>query len=184
MKITPTDLEGCFVIEPTVFEDDRGFFYESYNQKRFQEITGINPVFIQDNLAESEYGVIRGMHLQRPPYTQAKLVTCLQGIVRDVVVDVRAGSKTYGKQFSIELSAENKKQLFVPRGFLHGYSVLYKTALFAYKCDNSYHKESEDGINPLDTDLAIDWGIKSKDQIISLKDQDSASFATFKPIDL
>ncbi len=182
MNLIDTPLKDCFVIEPTVFEDDRGFFYESFNQKKFEEVTGITRPFVQDNIAESEYGVVRGLHMQRPPYAQAKLVTCLQGKVLDVVVDVRKDSETFGQYFSIELTAENKKQLYVPRGFLHGYSVLYKTALFAYKCDNFYDKASEDGVNPLDEDLNIDWSLKSKDFLLSEKDKLAKGFKELKAV--
>ncbi len=184
MKITHTKLEGCFIIEPTVFEDDRGFFYESYNVQKFQKETGINPQFLQDNIAQSEYGVVRGLHMQSPPYAQAKLVSCLRGRVLDVVVDARKDSPTYGEYVSLELSAENKKQLFVPRGFLHGYSVLYKTALFAYKCDNFYHQPSEVGINPLDKDLQIDWQLKPKDIILSEKDKNAGAFKELEAVNL
>ncbi len=182
MKIIPTPLEGCFVIEPSVFEDKRGFFYESFNQRRFEEATGVSGAFVQDNIAESAYGVVRGLHLQRPPYAQAKLVTCLQGRVLDVVVDVREGSPTYGVHISIELNAENKRQLYVPKGFLHGYSVLYKTALFAYKCDAYYEKSAEDGINPIDPALGIDWQLKAKDYKLSEKDRNAPMFEQLKAV--
>lgn len=176
MTITETSLKGCFVIEPSVFEDERGYFFESYNEKKLEEILGYKPNFVQDNQSKSTYGVVRGLHQQLGNSAQAKLVRAIEGTVLDVVVDVRKDSSTYGQSISVELSAENKKQLFVPRGFLHGFSVLSKEAVFFYKCDNFYDKESEAGINPLDSELNIDWKIAKTDMILSEKDQNAPLF--------
>ncbi len=176
MTITETSLKGCFVIEPSVFEDERGYFFESYNEKKLEEILGYKPNFVQDNQSKSTYGVVRGLHQQLGNSAQAKLVRAIEGTVLDVVVDARKNSSTYGQSISVELSAENKKQLFVPRGFLHGFSVLSKEAVFFYKCDNFYDKESEAGINPLDLELNIDWKIAKIDMILSEKDQNAPLF--------
>ena len=180
MKAIETNLSGCFVIEPSVFEDERGYFFESYSQSKLEEILGYNPIFVQDNQSRSNYGVVRGLHLQSGKHAQAKLIRVLEGKVLDVVVDVRKDSTTFGQWTSIELSADNKKQLFVPRGFLHGFSVLSENATFFYKCDNFYNKESENGINPLDPDLGIDWGVNIEQIVLSQKDQEAQSFASFK----
>ena len=171
MKITETKLKGCFIIEPTVFEDERGYFFESFNEKKLQEALGYIPNFVQDNQSKSSYGVVRGLHQQLGASAQAKLVRAIEGTLLDVVVDARKDSTTYGQSISVELSAENKKQLFVPRGFLHGFSVLSKEAVFFYKCDNFYDKTSEAGVNPLDADLNIDWKINKEDIILSDKDK-------------
>jgi len=170
MPFHPTSIEGLTVFEPKVWADDRGYFYESYNLKTFFD-GGITATFIQDNEAKSTYGVLRGLHYQVAPYAQAKLVRVLEGEVLDVVVDIRPHSATYGQSYSIKLSAENKKQLFVPRGFAHGYVVLSETAIFAYKVDNYYSKESEGGIIYNDSKLNINWGIDLKDAILSEKDK-------------
>lgn len=180
MKAIETNLSGCFIIEPSVFEDERGYFFESYSQSKLEEILGYNPIFVQDNQSRSNYGVVRGLHLQSGKHAQAKLIRVLEGKVLDVVVDVRKDSTTFGQWTSIELSADNKKQLFVPRGFLHGFSVLSENATFFYKCDNFYNKESENGINPLDPDLGIDWGVNIEQIVLSQKDQEAQSFASFK----
>lgn len=180
MKGIETKLKGCFILEPTVFEDSRGYFFESYHEDKIQEILGYKPIFVQDNQSNSSYGVIRGLHMQAGVHSQAKLVRVVEGAVIDVAIDVRPGSETYGQSVSVELSAENKKQLFIPRGFLHGFSVISKKATFFYKCDNGYNKASEDGINPLDLDIAIDWKIPADKMIISSKDLEAQSFATFK----
>ena len=171
MKLQKTPLEDCYIIEPTVFEDERGYFYEKYNQKIFEELSGIEGHFVQDNISKSSYGVLRGIHLQKGEYAQAKLVSCLEGAVWDVAVDLRKDSKTFGKWFGIELNAENRLQLYVPRGFGHGFSVISETAIFAYKCDNYYHKNAESGIMYNDADLNIDWKLAEQDIIISEKDQ-------------
>lgn len=176
MKATETKLKGCFIIEPSVFGDSRGYFFESYNQLKFKELTGVAPLFLQDNQSSSSYGVLRGLHQQTGEFAQAKLVRVLEGKVLDVAVDVREGSETYGQYVAVELSAENKLQLFIPRGFLHGFAVLSEIATFFYKCDNLYNKESEDGVNPLDETLAIDWRIPVDKIILSDKDKVARPF--------
>ena len=180
MKGIATKLEGCFILEPQVFEDERGYFYESFNQTKISEILGYSPIFVQDNQSRSQYGVVRGLHLQGGEYAQAKLVRVIEGKVLDIAVDVRPDSPTFGQWISVELSAENKRQLFIPRGFLHGFSVLSDHATFFYKCDNGYNKASENGVNPLDVDLAIDWQIPLDQMILSEKDQEAQSFENFK----
>ncbi len=176
MKAIETILKGCFIIEPSVFQDSRGYFFESYNQIKFEELTGLNPVFLQDNQSKSSYGVIRGLHQQTGEFAQAKLVRVLEGKVLDIAVDVREGSETYGEHVAVELSEENNRQLFIPRGFLHGFAVLSDSATFFYKCDNVYNKESEDGVNPLDQTLAVDWQVPLEDMILSEKDKNARSF--------
>ena len=176
MTYTETKLKGCFILEPTVFEDERGYFFESFNETKLAAILGYTPHFVQDNQSKSQFGVVRGLHLQAGEHAQAKLVRVVEGKVLDVAVDVRPGSPTFGQHISVELSAENRKQLFVPRGFLHGFSVLSENAVFFYKCDNNYHKEAEDGVNPLDTELAVDWQIPTEQMILSQKDQEAQSF--------
>ena len=171
MKVTETKLKGCFIIEPKLFKDSRGYFFESFNQHRFNELIGKNIDFVQDNESFSSKGVLRGLHFQTGEYAQAKLVRVIKGMVLDVVVDLRKDSPTFSKHFSIELSEDNKKQLFVPRGFAHGFIVLSETAVFSYKCDNFYNKESESGIIFNDTDLNIDWVLPKEDLIISEKDK-------------
>lgn len=180
MKATETKLKGCFILEPTIFEDSRGYFFESYNENKLEEILGYKPTFVQDNQSRSSYGVVRGLHMQAGEFSQAKLVRVVEGAVIDVAVDVREGSETYGEYVAVELSADNKKQLFIPRGFLHGFSVISENAIFFYKCDNVYDKASEDGIQPLDKELNIDWKIPTSQMIISEKDKDAQSFETFK----
>lgn len=177
MKIKNTPLNDCYIIEPTIFNDDRGYFYEKYNEAKFQELTGMNGHFVQDNISKSSYGVLRGLHLQKGEHAQAKLVSCLEGRVLDVAVDLRKNSSTFGKWFSIELSAENKVQFYVPRGFGHGFSVLSETAVFAYKCDNYYNKESEGGVLYNDPDLQIDWNLPESALILSDKDKIQPTFA-------
>lgn len=171
MKIIETILKDCYIIEPTVFEDERGYFYEKFNEKKFHELSGIYPHFVQDNISKSSYGVLRGLHLQKGEHAQAKLVSCTEGRVYDVAVDLREDSPSFGKWFGIELSDENKFQLFIPRGFAHGFSVLSPTAIFTYKCDNYYNKESEGGVIWNDTDLNIDWKLPENEIIISEKDK-------------
>ena len=165
-----TPLTGCFVITPKTFKDERGFFSETFNSKTFEDVTGISQAFVQDNQSTSSYGVIRGLHYQRGAMAQAKLVRVVSGKVLDIVVDLRKDSETFGKSFSIELTAENGKQLYVPRGFAHGFSVLEEGSVFAYKCDNFYDKESESGIIFNDSDLNLDWRLPKNDMIISEKD--------------
>lgn len=179
MKATETKLKGCFIIEPSVFEDERGYFFESYNEEKFKEVLGYKPTFVQDNQSKSSYGVIRGLHIQAGEHSQAKLVRVVEGAVIDVAVDVRPDSPTYGQSVAVELSAENKRQLFIPRDFLHGFAVISETATFFYKCDNGYNKASEDGVNPLDPTINIDWRIPTDKMIISEKDQVAQSFETF-----
>ncbi len=169
MNIIKTPIEGLLVIEPQVFRDARGYFVETYNEQRYRE-AGIDAQFVQDNQSCSSYGVVRGLHFQRPPYSQAKLVCCTVGRVLDVAVDLRKGSPTFGKWYSVELSDENKRQFFIPRGFAHGFSVLSETAIFTYKCDNLYHPEADGGLLLSDPDLAIDWQIPEDVRIISEKD--------------
>jgi len=176
MKIKSTPLKDCYIIEPTIFEDERGYFFEKFNEKQFEELTGMNGHFVQDNVSKSSYGVLRGLHLQKGEHAQAKLVSCLEGKVWDVAVDLREDSPTFGQWFGIELTDENKLQLYVPRGFGHGFSVLSDTAVFAYKCDNFYNKESEGSVKYNDPDLNIDWKIKEEDAVLSEKDQNAPGF--------
>lgn len=176
MKLKETPLKDCYIIEPSILEDERGYFYEKFNEKKFEELTGLNGHFVQDNISKSSYGVVRGVHLQKGEHAQAKLVSCLEGRVFDVAVDLRKDSETYGQWFGIELSAENKRQLYVPRGFGHGFSVLSETAVFSYKCDNFYNKEAEGAIAWNDPDVGIDWQIPLEDAILSNKDKHSPSF--------
>ena len=177
MKIEETPLKDCYIIEPTLFEDERGYFYEKFNEKKFEDLTGLNGHFVQDNISMSYYGVLRGIHLQRGKYAQAKLASCLEGKIWDVAVDLRKNSETFGKWFGIELSPENKLQLYIPKGFGHGFSVLSETAIFSYKCDQSYVKKSEGSVIWNDTDLNIDWKLPQK--VIKLSPKD-ASLPTLK----
>ena len=170
MKVLETKLEGCFIIQPKIFEDNRGYFFESFNSKQFQEMTKSNDSFIQDNESYSTKGVLRGLHYQTGIHAQAKLVRVVKGKVLDVAVDLRKGSQTFGKHVSVELTEDNKKQLFVPRGFAHGFIVLSDTAIFSYKCDNYYNKDSEQGIIFNDVDLNIDWKLPENELIVSEKD--------------
>ena len=170
MPFIETALAGAYIIEPRVFEDHRGYFFECYNKNSFDQETGADVNFVQDNESYSGYGTLRGLHYQAGEHAQAKLVRVIHGKVLDVAVDLRESSPTYGQHITVELSGENKKQLFVPRGFGHGFVVLSETALFAYKCDNFYNKESEGGIIYNDPKLNIDWGIEEKDVVLSEKD--------------
>jgi len=170
MKVIETGLEGCVVLEPQIFGDDRGYFFESYNQQQFLAKTGIDIVFVQDNQSKSNRGVLRGLHFQKGEFAQAKLVRVIKGKVLDVAVDIRPNSPTYGKKFSAVLSGENQKQLFVPRGFAHGFSVLEDNTIFSYKCDNYYNKASEGGIIYNDEDLSIDWMLEETEIKLSKKD--------------
>lgn len=169
MKVEQTPIEDLLIITPNAFEDDRGYFFESYSEASFAK-NGINLKFIQDNQSFSKYGVIRGLHLQAAAYAQTKLVRVLQGEILDVAVDIRKDSKTFGQHYSIVLSSENKKQLLVPKGFAHGFSVLSETAMVSYKVDEVYNKESERGIRYDDPTLAIDWKVNPSDVIVSEKD--------------
>lgn len=170
MKIIETAIKDVYIVEPQVFEDARGYFFESYNQAKFAE-AGLNYHFIQDNQSKSVYGTIRGLHFQKEAFSQAKLVRVLQGAVLDVAVDLREGSPTFGKHVAVELTAENNRQLMIPRHFAHGFSVLSETAVFAYKCDNVYNKASEGGLNYNDKALGIDWRIPEDKAILSDKDK-------------
>ena len=170
MNFIKTEIEGLVIIEPRIFRDARGYFFESYNAAEFAR-NGINAVFVQDNQSQSSYGVIRGLHCQLGEHSQAKLVCVLQGRVLDVAVDIRPGSPTFGKHLAVELSAENHRQLFIPRHFLHGFSVLSETAVFAYKVDNLYCKESEFGIRYDDPEIGIDWKIPAEAILASEKDR-------------
>lgn len=176
MPFVETGIPGLLIFEPLVFEDSRGYFYESYNEKIFAA-QGINLKFVQDNQSRSTYGVIRGLHYQLPPFAQTKLVRALAGAILDVAVDIRKGSPTYGKSFAIELSAENKKQLLIPAGFAHGFSVLSETAEVSYKCDQFYNKASEGGILYNDPVLKIDWKIPADKALVSDKDLQNPGFA-------
>ncbi len=169
MPFIKTEIPDLLIYEPRVFHDTRGYFFESYNKNSFAN-EGITHVFVQDNQAQSTYGVIRGLHFQHEPHAQTKLIRALVGTIRDVVVDLRNGSPTYGKSFSIDLSAENKKQLLVPKGFAHGYAVLSPTAEVMYKCDAFYNKESEGGLLFNDPALQIDWGIPAEKAVVAEKD--------------
>ncbi len=169
MEIIKTEIPGLLIIKPDVFGDKRGFFVESYNENRYKE-AGITTNFIQDNISGSKYGVIRGLHYQLAPYSQAKLVQVLEGRVLDVAVDLRKGSPTFGQHYAIELSADNNIQFFIPQGFAHGFSVLTESATFSYKCDSYYNREAERGINYNDPHLGIDWQIPADKRIISPKD--------------
>lgn len=171
MLFTATGIKDLWLIEPKVFEDSRGYFYESFSDKSFKENTGLNTVFVQDNQSKSTRGVLRGMHFQQGEHAQAKLVRVLEGEVQDIVVDLRRDSETYGKYYSVILSAENRKQLFVPRGFAHGFLVLSDTAVFSYKVDNYYNKESEGGIIYNCPNLSLPWQIEEESILVSEKDK-------------
>ncbi len=178
MEVIKTAIEGLVIIEPKVFKDVRGYFFESFSQREFEEkVRKIN--FVQDNESMSSYGVMRGLHFQRPPYTQSKLVRCVKGRVLDVAVDIRKGSPTYGQHVSVELSEDNHRQFFVPRGFAHGFAVLSKTAIFQYKCDNFYAPEADGGISIKDVSLNIDWQIPTENAILSEKDLKHALLKDF-----
>jgi dTDP-4-dehydrorhamnose 3,5-epimerase len=179
LKLLETPLKGCFILEPSVYKDERGFFYESYNKKRFNEVTNLNIDFVQDNQSASLYGVIRGLHFQTGEFAQSKLVRVLLGKVLDVIVDLRKGSETFGQQFSIILDDVDHKQLFVPKGFAHGFITLSERSIFSYKCDNFYDKDSENGIIYNDATLSINWHLPREDFIISEKD---ILLPTFKEI--
>lgn len=178
MEIINTDIEGVLIIKPRIFTDARGYLFESYSKKVFDE--AVRTVgFVQDNESSSSYGVIRGLHFQRPPFCQSKLVRCVRGRVLDVAVDIRKGSPTYGQHVAVELSEDNKLQIFIPRGFAHGFAVLSETAVFQYKCDNYYAPQAEGGISILDSSLGIDWRIDPAKAILSEKDTRHPIFADF-----
>lgn len=178
MPFTPTTFPGLIIVEPLILEDSRGYFFESYNEQTFQD-NNIGVSFVQDNQSRSSYGVIRGLHYQRPPHAQSKLVRVLSGAVIDTVLDLRVGSPTFGETFSIELSAENKKQLFIPKGFAHGFSVISPAAEVLYKCDAYYNRESEGGFLYDDPQLKIDWRIPGDKVVVSVKDKDLPLFNTY-----
>lgn len=169
MIVIKTAIDGVVIIEPRIFEDSRGYFFESFSQREFDD--KVCPItFVQDNESKSSYGVMRGLHFQNPPYTQSKLVRCVKGSVLDVAVDIRKGSLTYGQHVAVELTEANHKQLFIPKGFAHGFAVLSETAVFQYKCDEFYHPEADGGINILDESLSINWQIPNDKVILSEKD--------------
>lgn len=192
MNIIRTEIEGVLILEPKVFEDERGYFMEGFSQRVFDEkvvpVLGYPVHFVQDNESRSSYGVVRGLHLQRPPYSQAKLVRCIEGRVMDIVVDIRRGSPTYRRHVAVELSGQNKRQLFIPKGLAHGFAVLSETAVFQYKCDEFYHPESDTGIYPLDPSLGIDWKVPEERIVLSPKDRgrekldDDALESRFGPV--
>lgn len=169
MEVIQTNIEGVVIIEPRLFKDDRGYFFESYSERDFNRQVG-EIYFVQDNESKSSYGVMRGLHFQRPPFTQSKLVRCVKGAVLDVAVDIRKGSPTYGQHVAVELTEDNHRQFFIPKGFAHGFAVLSPEAIFQYKCDNFYHPEADGGISILDTSLGIDWRIPTNHAILSEKD--------------
>ena len=179
INVIKTDIEGVLIIEPKVFGDARGYFLESFNAKEFAEKTGLYINFVQDNESMSTYGVMRGLHFQNPPYTQSKLVRCVKGAVLDVAVDIRKGSPTYGKHVAVELTEDNHRQFFVPRGFAHGFAVLSETVVFQYKCDNFYSPQADGGISILDESLEIDWRIPTDKAILSDKDTKHACLKDF-----
>ena len=169
MEVTKTHIDGLLIIEPKVFKDSRGYFFESFSQRDFEaQVKTVN--FVQDNESMSSYGVMRGLHFQRPPFTQSKLVRCVKGAVLDVAVDIRKGSPTYGQHVAVELTEDNHLQFFIPKGFAHGFSVLSETAVFQYKCDHFYHPEADGGISIQDESLGIDWRIPVNKAILSEKD--------------
>ena len=170
MEIEKTKLEGCLILKPKKFHDDRGYFFESFNEEKFQELTGTSVKFVQDNQSFSTYGVLRGLHAQSGEYAQAKLVRVLKGEVLDVAVDAREDSVTFGQHVAVKLSAENNIQMYIPRGFLHGFVVLSETAVFSYKCDNYYDKPSEQGVIYNDPSIGIDWLVADEDVSLSEKD--------------
>ena len=178
MNIIRTAIDGVLIIEPRIFADSRGYFFESFSQREFDE--KVRPItFVQDNESMSSYGVMRGLHFQRPPYTQSKLVRCVRGKVLDVAVDIRKGSPTYGKHVAVELSEDNHRQFFISKGLAHGFAVLAETAVFQYKCDEFYHPEADDGISILDDSLGIDWRIPTDKAILSEKDTRHALLRDF-----
>lgn len=184
MEVIKTNIEGLIIIEPRVFKDARGYFFESFSQREFDEKVAIpqygHPiVFVQDNESMSSYGVMRGLHFQRPPFTQSKLVRCVKGAVLDVAVDIRKGSPTYGQHVAVELTEDNHRQFFVPRGFAHGFAVLSETAVFQYKCDNFYHPEADGGVSIVDDSLGIDWQIPVENALLSEKDMKHALLKDF-----
>ena len=183
MEIIQTDIEGVLIIEPRVFDDARGYFFESFSQREFDDkvapILGHSVHLVQDNESMSSYGVMRGLHFQRPPFTQSKLVRCVKGAVLDIAVDIRKGSHTFGRHVAVELTEDNHRQFFVPRGFAHGFAVLSDTAIFQYKCDEFYHPEADRGTSIQDPSLGIDWRIPAEKAILSEKDTKHPTLAEF-----
>ena len=178
MEVIKTKLDGVVIIEPKIFGDSRGYFFESFSQREFEEkVRKIN--FVQDNESMSSYGVMRGLHFQRPPFTQSKLVRCVKGAVLDVAVDIRKGSPTYGQHVAVELTENNHRQFFVPRGFVHGFAVLSETAVFQYKCDNFYAPQADGGISIVDESLGIDWQIPVEKALLSEKDTSHECYKNF-----
>ena len=189
INIKEASIPGVLIIEPKVFGDARGYFFESFSQRDFDEkvvpILGYKVNFVQDNESMSSYGVMRGLHFQRPPYTQSKLVRCVKGAVLDVAVDIRKGSPTYGKHIAVELTEDNHRQFFVPRGFAHGFAVLSETAVFQYKCDEFYHPEADGGISIVDNSLGINWRIPTEKALLSEKDTKHVCLKDFdSPFDI
>ena len=179
MNVIKTAIEGVVIIEPKIFKDARGYFFESFSKREFDEkVAKVD--FVQDNESCSSYGVMRGLHFQRPPFAQAKLVRCVRGQVLDVAVDIRKGSPTYGKHVSCLLTEDNHRQFFIPRGFAHGFAVLSDTAVFQYKCDNYYHPEADGGISIVDPSLGIDWGIALEEAVLSDKDKNHPLLKDFE----
>jgi len=176
LELQHTPLKGCFILKPTIFKDNRGFFYETYNKTTFKKITGLSIDFVQDNESNSTYGTLRGLHYQKGKMAQAKLVRVIQGKVLDIVVDIRKDSQTYGRHFSIILDDTNKLQLFIQRGFAHGFITLSKNSVFSYKCDNFYDKTSDGGIIYNDATLSLNWHLPKEDFIISKKDKQLPTF--------
>ena len=176
MEVIKTEIDGVVIIEPRIFKDERGYFYESFSQREFEEKV-CRTTFVQDNQSKSSYGVLRGLHFQKPPYCQSKLVRCIKGAVLDVAVDIRKGSPTFGKYVAVELTGEKHRQFFVPRGFAHGFAVLSDEAVFQYKCDNFYNKESEGSVAWNDPQLGIDWRIPFEKVLLSEKDKLSKNIA-------
>ena len=185
MEVIETAIEGVVIIEPRIFRDERGYFFESFSQREFDEKLGRHIDFVQDNESMSSYGVMRGLHFQRPPFTQSKLVRCVRGAVLDVAVDIRKGSPTYGQHVAVELTGENHRQFFIPRGFAHGFAVLSPIAVFQYKCDNFYAPQADGGIQLCDPTLGIDWRIPAGKEILSGKDRHHPVLAGFdSPFDM
>ncbi|MBO4565102.1 MAG: dTDP-4-dehydrorhamnose 3,5-epimerase [Bacteroidaceae bacterium] len=190
MEVIKTGIEGLYIIEPKVFGDKRGYFFESFSQREFDEkvalpLFGRSIMFVQDNESMSNYGVMRGLHFQAPPFTQSKIVRCVKGAVLDVAVDIRKGSSTYGQHVAVELTEENHRQFFISKGFAHGFAVLSETAVFQYKCDEFYHPEVDRGLSILDNSLGIDWRIPADKVILSEKDTKHAHLRDFdSPFDI
>lgn len=183
MNVIKTNIEGVLILEPKVFNDARGYFFESFSQREFDEkvapILGHTIRFVQDNESMSSYGVMRGLHFQRPPFTQSKLVRCVKGAVLDVAVDIRKGSPTFGQHVAVELTGDNRRQFFISKGFAHGFAVLSETAVFQYKCDEFYHPEADGGISIIDQSLGINWKIPTDQALLSEKDTKHKMLANF-----